>query len=98
MKILAIDRFLPGVTAEDVYPHIKEEAARAWELYTEGVFREIYFRKDRPGAVLILECKDVEEAREVLNSLPLVKTNLIEFDIIPLGAFMPFSALFAEKG
>ncbi|UCG80831.1 MAG: hypothetical protein JSV60_00685 [Desulfobacterales bacterium] len=98
MKILAMDRFLPGVTEEKVYPHLKEEAARAWELYTNEVFREIYFRKDRPGAVLILECNDVEEAREVLNSLPLVKANLIEFDIIPLGPFMPFSVLFAEEG
>ena len=34
-------------TAEDFAPHLKAEAARAWELYQEGIIRELYFRADR---------------------------------------------------
>ena len=96
MKILAIDKILPGATEEKIKIHLKEEAAKAWELYSAGVFREMYFRTDRGGAVLIMECADLEEAKKVLDTLPLVKTGLVDFDLIPLGAFVPLATLFEQ--
>lgn len=98
MKILAIDKILPGASEEKIYSHIKEEAAKGWELLSTGVFREMYFRTDRGGAVLVLECADVAEARKVIDTLPLVKAGLVDFDLIPLGPFMPFTTLFAKEG
>ena len=95
MKILAIEKEVPGLSPEDFKPHLTAEAARAWELYQAGVFRELYFRQDRPEAVLILECADVEEAEEILNTLPLVKAGLITFEIIPLAPYPGFGRLFA---
>jgi muconolactone delta-isomerase len=97
MKILALEKEKPGVTAEDFRSHAKAEAARAWELYQAGVIRELYFRQDRPEAVLILECADVREAGQVLATLPLVKAGLITFEVIPLAPYPGFSRLFAEK-
>lgn len=97
MRILAIEKEAPGVTGEDFQPHLIAEAARAWELYQTGVFREMYFREDRPEAVLMLECADVEEAERVLSTLPLVKAGLIAFEIIPLAPYPGFARLFAEK-
>ena len=97
MKILAIEKEVPGLTAEDFKPHLKAEAVKVWELYQAGVFRELYFRQDRSEAVLILECADVEDANEVLNTLPLVKEGLITFDVIPLGPYPGFARLFAEE-
>jgi hypothetical protein len=97
MKILAIEEEIPGITQEKFEPHLEAEAAKVWELYQAGMFRELYFRKDWPGAVLVLECSDVEEANEVLNTLPLVKEGLIAFDIIPLVPYPGFSRLFAEE-
>ena len=96
MKILALERELPGVTDKEFKPHLKAEAARVWELHQAGVFRELYFRADRPSAVLVLECTDVEDANDVLNTLPLVKEGLIAFDLIPLVAYPGFSRLFAD--
>jgi muconolactone delta-isomerase len=97
MKILALERDLPGLTAEDFRPHLKAEGRRAWELYEAGVFREIYFRADEELAVLVLECADVAEAHAVLQSLPLVQAGLIAFDVIPLRAYPGFARLF-ESG
>jgi hypothetical protein len=97
MKILAIEKEIPGVTEEEFGPHLEAEAAKVWELYQADMFRELYFRKDWPSAVLVLECADVEEANEVLNTLPLVKEGLIAFDIIPLVPYPGFSRLFAEE-
>lgn len=57
--------------------------------------RDIYFRQDRPGVAIFLECASVEEAKAVLAELPLVVAGLIEFEIIPLGAFTNWQMLFA---
>ena len=94
MKILAIEKQVPGVTGQ-CSPHLTAEAARVWELYQAGVIRELYFNKCQLTAVLILECADVNKARNVLSTLPLVKEGLITFDIIPLIPYPGFSRLFA---
>jgi muconolactone delta-isomerase len=97
VKILAIEHELPGATAEGFQRYAKAEAARAWELYQEGHIRELYFRADRPEAVLVLECPDLAAAQSVLNTLPLVQQGLITFELIPLAAYPGFARLFAEK-
>jgi len=95
MKILALENDVPGVPDTAFNEELlKEEAARAWELHQEGIVRELYFRADRPSAVLVLECQSVEEAREYVKSLPLVCRGLITFDLIPLQAYPGFSRLF----
>ena len=86
-----------GISGDQFTPHLREEAAHAWELYQACVIRELYFRADRPRAVLILECGDVHEAQEVLATLPLVKNGLIAFDVFPLRPYPGFSRLFAEE-
>jgi muconolactone delta-isomerase len=97
MKILAIEHELPGVTSADFTPGLtRAEAARAWELYQAGTFREIYFCRDYPSAVLILECADVAEAEEILGTLPLVKAGLITFELMPLIPYPGFARLFGE--
>jgi muconolactone delta-isomerase len=98
MKILALETEVPGIADKQFTPEIlRTEAARAWELHQAGMIRELYFRHDRQEAVLILECKDAEEARSVLATLPLVKEGLITFDIIPLTAYPGFVRLFEKK-
>jgi len=98
MKILAMEKEMPNVIAEKFTPHLKKaEAARVWELYQAGVFRELYFRQDRSDAVLVLECADLAEANQVLDTLPLVKEGLIAFDMIPLIPYPGFSRLFTKE-
>ncbi len=94
MKILALERETPGTTDEQFAPHLEAEAARAWELHQAGVIRELHFRADRDEAVLVLECASVEEARDALATLPLVRAGLIAFDLIPLRAYPGFERLF----
>jgi muconolactone delta-isomerase len=98
MKILALEKEVPGIADDQFTPSLlKEEAMRAWDLHQAGNIRELYFRPDRNEAVLILECKDVEEAQSILATLPLVKAGLIAFEIIPLIPYNGFSRLFSEE-
>ncbi|HVN53983.1 MAG TPA: hypothetical protein VMT46_06595 [Anaerolineaceae bacterium] len=96
MKLIAIEKELPGKTAADFEPHQVLEAKKAWELYQAGIFRELYFHKADHTAIIVLECSGVVEAREVLDSLPLVQQGLITFDILPLVPYPGFSRLFSR--
>jgi hypothetical protein len=76
-------------------PH-QEEAAKVYEVMQTDVIREIYFRQDRSEAVLILECADVDAARAVLDTMPLVQAGLITFELIPLGPYPGLRRLFGD--
>ncbi|MBN1887930.1 MAG: hypothetical protein JW850_08055 [Thermoflexales bacterium] len=97
MKILAIEHEMPDIPAERFQPHLRAEAARVWELYQAGILREIYFRQNQSTSVLILECAGVEEAEQVLGTLPLIKEGLITFEVIPLRPYPGMARLFASQ-
>jgi len=96
MKFIAIEKELCGTAASELEPHLKDEAKAVYELQQTGEIREIYFREDRNEAVLILECPDLQSAREILETLPLVKNNLIDFDLIPLKPYPGLARLFTK--
>jgi hypothetical protein len=96
MKVLVLDRILPGATEAKIKSLMKAEVAHAWGNYVNGTIREWYFRLDRPGAVIVLECASLEEARRCVNALPLAKAGLLAFECVPLGPFVPLTALFAD--
>lgn len=43
MKILAIEKEIEGITADNFKPHLEAEALKVWDLYKKGIIREIYF-------------------------------------------------------
>lgn len=96
MRIIAIEVEKPGLNKRDFVPHLRDEAKQGWELYKKGFIREMYFREDKPEAVLILEAKDVDEAKKKLSELPLVKNGLITFELIPLKPYHGFERLFGN--
>ncbi|MFN8371834.1 MAG: muconolactone Delta-isomerase family protein [Anaerolineae bacterium] len=92
MKILAIEKDL--VPADQMRTHLKAEALRVWELYQAGIVREMYFHAEQHNAVLILECENVEDAKNYLAMLPLVKAGMIDFEVLPLIPYPGFGRLF----
>ena len=97
MKILALEKEIPGKPATAFRALLKAEAAKAWELYHQGVVRELYFNAEEHTAILVLECQDVQAARQILAQLPLVQAGLIEFEIVPLIPYDGFERLFGNE-
>lgn len=95
MKILAIEQEIAGTQGADFAPHLQAEASRVWQLYQQGIVRELYFDRDEHTAVLIMECETVDEANAYLATLPLVQVGLIRFQIKPLIPYDGFARLFA---
>ena len=94
MKIIAYDRFKPGVDMDTVRPYIKEEVANVWRLWKAGIVRENYARVDQNGVVIVFECSSVDEARQYVADFPLSKAGLLEWDFIPVSAPLPLEFIF----
>jgi hypothetical protein len=97
MKIIAYDRFKPGVTLETVKPYLNEEVSNVWRLWKAGIVRENYARADQPGVVIVFECESVETARRYVEDFPLSKAGLLQWDFIGLDAPLPLEFLFDAK-
>jgi hypothetical protein len=98
MKIIAYDRFKPGVGMETIEPYIKDEVANVWRLWKAGIVRENYARADQNGVVIVFECGSVEEAQRYVADFPLSKAGLLEWDYIPVTAApLPLEFIFDSR-
>lgn len=94
MRIIAFDRFKPGVTLEMITPYLPEEVSNVWRLWKAGIVRENYARADEPGVVIIFELPGVAAAKAYTDDFPLSKAGLLEWEFIALQIPLPIEALF----
>ena len=66
------------------------ESDRARELYADGHFRTINSRGDIPGAVIVVEARDLEDASRLVGTLPLAKLDMMDVQIIPVRPYRGF--------
>jgi hypothetical protein len=95
MKIIAIERELktpPGNSATELY---KQEAKQVYTLYLQEMIREIYMT-EAYCAILVLECESLEQARQALDTLPLVQSGMIAFDVHELHPYPGYGRLMKE--
>ena len=69
MKVIAYDKFKPGVTLDALRPYLRDEVSNVWRLWKAGIVRENYARADVPGVVVVFECASLDEAKWVSCSL-----------------------------
>jgi hypothetical protein len=96
MRVIAYDRFRPGVTMEQITPYLPEEVSNVWRLWKAGIVRENYARADEPGVVIVFEVEDVSAARTYTDDFPLSKAGLLEWMFIALQVPLPIETLFRE--
>ena len=96
MRIIAFDRFKPGVTMETITPYLNDEVSNVWRLWKAGIVRENYARADEPGVVIIFELPSVAAAKAYTDDFPLSKAGLLEWDFIALQIPLPIETLFRK--
>jgi muconolactone delta-isomerase len=81
---------------------VQSEVAQARALYAQGFIRQIWHRGDLPGACLLVEADSEEQVREMLNTLPMVGSGMLDVSIVPLkpyaGFCLPAEARSAQAG
>ena len=82
-----------GVTRQQIMNVMPAEIRATVKLYLDGKIRQWYSRGDGKGVVFFLDVKTVDEARAVIDPLPLSKENLMDHEYIPVGPLLPLTGL-----
>ncbi len=92
MKILAIENEVEGVEWENLEDLLKDEAQHVYNLYLSNSLREIYFTENK-NAILIMETEDKTTALKLLDTLPLVKSGKIKFEVMELRPYTGYERI-----
>ncbi len=92
-QVLVIETSRQGVTFEQVMAVIPAEVRATVNLYLDGKIREWYSRGDGKGVIFLVDVKTAEEAKAIMEKLPLAKEHLMDSQYIPVGPLMPLRAL-----
>ena len=92
MRFLVIAHRKQELSSDDYAPHRAAEIRRALQLLREDSIRELYSFAKGGGAVLMMEADSEEQARSILNTLPLVRLDMVRIEIYGLRAYGGFFA------
>ena len=91
--VLVIETAKQGVLPQQIMAIIPAEIRATVQLYLDGKIREWYSRGDGKGVVFLVDAKSEDEARALMETLPLAKEHLMDHEYIPVGPLMPLRAL-----
>jgi len=91
--VLVIETPKQGVTPQQIMAAIPEEIRATVKLYLDGKIRQWYSRSDGKGVIFMVDAKTEDEARALMEALPLAKEQLMDHDYILVGPLMPLRAL-----
>jgi len=91
--VLVIQTAKQGVTFQQIGPVMPSEIRATVKLYFDGKIREWYSRGDGKGVIFLVDAKTEDEARGIMETLPLAKKQLMDNQYIPVGPLMPLRAM-----
>ena len=92
-EVIVIQTPRQGVTPQQIMAVIPAEIQATVKLYLDGKIRQWYSRGDGKGVVFVVDAKTEDEARAIMETLPLAKEHLMDHQYIPVGPLMPLRAL-----
>jgi hypothetical protein len=92
-EVMVILTAKQGVTRQQIMAIMPSEIRDTVKLYLAGKIRQWYSRGDGNGVVFFIDAKTEDEARAVMETLPLSKEHLMDYEYIPVGPLMPLAGL-----
>lgn len=92
-QVLATLTVNAGVDRTAIMKVMPDEVRDTVKLYLDGKIQQWYSRGDGRGVVFILNATSAADAKALMDTLPLVKANLVTFDYVPLAPLGPLRML-----
>ncbi len=95
-EVLVIQTAKQGITPQEIQQIVAimpAEIRATVKLYFDGKIRQWYSRGDGRGVVFLVEANTEDDARALMETLPLAKEHLMDYEYIPVGPLMPLRAL-----
>ena len=97
MKVFAIGTGTQPLTDELRQKYMPHEVPATLKLYLDGKMEQFWFRADTPGVVFLMSVESVDEAKALINALPLAGNGVLAFEFIPVGPLTPLGMLIQGK-
>ena len=81
--VMVIQTAKHGVNPQQIMAVIPDEIRATVQLYLNGKIREWYSRGDGKGVVFLVDAKAEDEARAIMETLPLAKEQLMMTSTFP---------------
>src|SRR6516164_8045710 len=95
-EVLVIETPKQGVTPQQIMAVIPKEIRATVQLYLNGKIRQWYSRGDGKGVVFLVDAKTEDEARAIMETLPLAKEEIVDHEYIAVGPLLPLRLLMAN--
>ena len=82
-----------AVTRQQIMAVMPSEIRETVKLYLDGKIHQWYSRGDGKGVIFLIDAKTEDEARAVMETLPLAIEHLVDHEYIPVGPLMPLMGL-----
>ena len=97
-RILVIGQFTKAPTPEQIREIFPKEVPATLRLYLGGKIDQFWIRQTQTGPVFLLNVTSLEEARALMEKLPLGQAGLMKHEFIELGPLTPLHLLLSDGG
>jgi hypothetical protein len=97
MKVFAIGSLIKPLSDEQREELMGKEVPHTLGLYLKGPIEQFWFRGDKPGPIFLMDVESIEEAKEVIDAMPIVAAGVAAYEFIPVGPLAPLGRLIAGK-
>lgn len=96
MKVFAIASAKPSLTPEKLQQHMPNEVPATLQLYLGGKVEQFWFR-EKAGPIFLMNVESIDQAKTILDELPLVADGLMTYELLPVGPLAPLGLLIQNK-
>ena len=96
MKVFAIASANSTLTPEKLQQHMPNEVPATLKLYLDGKVEQFWFRENA-GPIFLMNVESIEDAKATLATLPLVASNVMSYELMPVGPLIPLGLLIQGK-
>jgi hypothetical protein len=96
MKVMAIASVSAPLTPEQRKEHLPSEVPATLKLYLDGKVEQFWFRENA-GPIFLMNVESIEDAKATLATLPLVASNVMSYELMPVGPLIPLGLLIQGK-
>ena len=93
MQVFALGTFAKPLTDEQRKQMLPKEVPDTLRMYLDGKIDQFWSRENPSGVVFLLNAASVEEARSMVETLPLAANGYLVFEYIAVGPLQPLARL-----
>jgi hypothetical protein len=97
MKVFAIGSIVRPLTPEQRQQIMPNEVPHTLKLYLDGAIEQFWYRQDAPGVIFLMNVESVEQAKALVDAMPLATGGFATYQLMQVGPLAPLGMLIQSK-